>query len=238
MLTRATVTAAIAGLVLCGATADCVAMPKKIIILRHGEKQNATALCSVGVARSQALALQYLGKDAKDSLFSGSEKPKAFLAITLHTLELASPAAATWGLPVLTFSVVPLPKGAENETKELNERTRQAVTSVLDTAAWNDETIVMVWEHKHIADKALKDTLRDLLNLGSLKGSDHVHETWQGTNYDFFWIVEFDTSAKTPTPKSFKAVQQQFTVSPYSTTVPSNAWGVPEIGILNSGCKL
>ena len=86
-----------------------LALPKTVIILRHGEKENDFALCRVGVDRSLALAAQYLGQGAKQSLFASGEKPAAFFAITLHTLELASPAAATWEMPVMTFSSVPLP---------------------------------------------------------------------------------------------------------------------------------
>jgi hypothetical protein len=80
----------------------CDAAPARIIILRHGEKANATALCGVGISRSLALAQEYLGKGANKSLFKDGEAPAAFFAITLHSLELASPAAASWNLPVIT----------------------------------------------------------------------------------------------------------------------------------------
>src|SRR6185436_4855959 len=56
---------------------------------------------------------------------------------------------------------------------------------------WDGKVVVMVWEHKHIADKKLTRTLRNLLNLDKLTGKDHVHETWQGSNYDYFWSVEY-----------------------------------------------
>jgi hypothetical protein len=57
------------------------AAPQQIIILRHGEKQDAYRLC--GVQRSLALATQYLGKGAKDSLFPRGRAPDGFIAITL-----------------------------------------------------------------------------------------------------------------------------------------------------------
>jgi hypothetical protein len=210
------------------------AQPAKVIILRHGEKATSTALCSVGISRSLALVQEYLGKGAAKSLFKTGETPAAFLSITLHSLELASPAAASWGLPVTTYSVVPLP-GAD-ETTELNVRTQQAANDVLTNPAWNGKIVVMVWEHKHIANKALaasgKFTLRQLLNLDALTGDNKVHETWHGSNYDYFWIVQY---AGSTIPTSFKHERQEF--SGTYKSVPSNHWGKPEKLPANSGCK-
>lgn len=224
----------LAGFVMLG-VATAFAAPSKIIILRHGEKASSTALCSVGVSRSLALVQEYLGKGAKKSLFKDSETPAAFLAITLHTLELVSPAAASWNIPVTTYSVVPLP-GA-NELTELNAQTVQAANDVLNNPAWNGQIVVMVWEHKHIANKTLAKsgnvTLRQLLNLDKLTGKDHVHETWEGSNYDYFWIVEYPSGSTTPS--KFTEQRQEF--SGTYKSVPSNHWGKPEKLPPNSGCK-
>jgi hypothetical protein len=216
------------------------AAPAKIIILRHGEKANATALCGVGVNRSLALVQQYIGKGANNSLFRHGETPAAFLAITLHTLELVSPAAASWNLPVIAWSVVPLPKSAADEEKELDARTRADAADVMGNPAYDGKIVVMVWEHKHIANKKLQDkhptdgvTLRQLLNLGVMTGKDHVHETWEGSNYDYFWIVEYPPGSTTPS--SFKHERQEFTGA--YASVPSNHWGTPEKLPPNSGCK-
>jgi hypothetical protein len=99
---------AVAGLLCCCWLAAAFAAPSRIIILRHGEKEGAWKLCGVGQARADALAATYLGRNAAQSLFAAGEEPAAFLAITLHTLELAAPAAATWDLPVTMFPVLPL----------------------------------------------------------------------------------------------------------------------------------
>lgn len=218
---------------LCASSAS--AAPSKIIILRHGEKASSTALCGVGVSRSLALVQEYLGKGAKKSVFKPSETPAAFLAITLHALELASPSAASWNMPVVTYSVVPLP-GAD-ETAELNARTVQAANDVLNNPAWNGQVVVMVWEHKHIANKKLAKsgnvTLRQLLNLDSLSGKNHVHKTWEGSNYDYVWIVEYP--AGSTTPSTFTETRQEF--SGTYKSVPSNHWGKPEKLPANSGCK-
>ena len=46
-----------------------VAQPARIIIARHAEKLDPYALCEMGTQRSQALAEQYLGRGASQSLF-------------------------------------------------------------------------------------------------------------------------------------------------------------------------
>jgi hypothetical protein len=210
--------------ILCGLTLPVLALPKTVIILRHGEKENDFALCRVGVDRSLALAAQYLGQGAKQSLFRSGETPAAFFAITLHTLELASPAAATWEMPVVTFTAVPLP--GIDLTPQLNLRTQQAVGALMDDPRYDGKTVVMIWEHHHIADRKLelkfpdqKATLRQLLNLDKLPD---VPDTWPGQTYDYFWIVEFGTSGSR-VPVSFRMARQDF-AAPFDK-VPSNEWG-------------
>lgn len=210
--------------ILCGFASPVFALPKTVIILRHGEKENEFALCKVGVDRSLALAAQFLGQGARKSLFASGERPAAFVAITLHTLELASPAAATWEMPVVTFTAVPLP--GIDLTPQFNLRTQQASSAVMDDPRYDGKTVVMVWEHHHIADKALelkfpdqKVTLRQLFNLDKLPD---VPDTWPGQTYDYFWVVEFGTGGSR-VPTSFKMVRQDF-AEPFSK-VPSNEWG-------------
>ncbi|MGD9921221.1 MAG: histidine phosphatase family protein [Pseudorhodoplanes sp.] len=210
--------------ILCGLAVPALALPKTVIILRHGEKENNFALCRIGIDRSLALAAQYLGQGAKQSLFATGERPAAFFAITLHTLELASPAAATWEMPVTTFSAVPLPR--IDLTPQLNLRTQQAVGALMDDPRYDGKTVVMVWEHHHIADRRLerkfpdqKVTLRQLLNLDKLAD---VPETWPGRTYDYFWVVEYGTTGSR-VPVSFRMVRQDF-AAPFDK-VPSNDWG-------------
>jgi hypothetical protein len=115
--------------------------------MRHGEKEGAWKLCGVGQARADALAATYLGRNAAQSLFAAGEEPAAFLAVTLHTLELAAPAAETWDLPVTMFSVLPQ-KATEALDKALNLRTEEAAASLLANPAWQGKTVVVVWEHR------------------------------------------------------------------------------------------
>jgi len=217
-------TVLVAVAILLGLASQALALPKKVIILRHGEKENDFALCRIGLDRSLALAAQFLGQGAKHSLFASGEKPAAIFGITLHTLELASPAAATWEMPVTTFSVVPLP--GIDLTPQLNLRTQQAVGALMDDPRYDGKTVVMVWEHHHIADQKMelkfpdqKVTLRQLLNLDKLPD---VPDTWPSQTYDFFWVVEYRTTGSR-VPTSFRMVRQEFT-APFDK-VPSNEWG-------------
>jgi hypothetical protein len=95
-------------------------------------------------------------------------------AITLHTIETISPVAQTWGLPVTAFTISP---GDDDEKEaELNARTREAARDALGNPAYAGKTVIMTWEHKHIAKRKLeKDypyepvTLRQLLRLDQIK---------------------------------------------------------------------
>jgi hypothetical protein len=213
--------------------APALAAPSQIIILRHGEKADGWQLCATGQARAAALVTNYLGKGAENSLFNYGDKPDAFMAITLHTLELASPAAASWDAPIVLWSVVPEPDmNARATTGELNQRTQEAVADLMQNPQWESQTVVMIWEHHHIADAALDAaypeavTLRKLLKLDQFAG---VPETWSGENYDYFWIVDLDPFSGEP--KAFRALKQ---ILP---GVPQNEWDTPNGLTAESGCQ-
>ncbi|OYZ96103.1 MAG: hypothetical protein B7X99_14815 [Rhizobiales bacterium 17-65-6] len=245
------------------------AAPARIIILRHGEKQDAYRLCPVGNERAQALAGQYLGKGAKDSLFPAGTQPAAILAVTLHTMELAAPAAATWALPVVMYTALPeaptsprkkrakaastaatsaptpsAPAAAStkrarkaNFTQLVTTRTQQAVHDVLTDPRFTGQTVVMVWEHDHIADAALEAanpgqevTLRQLLHLGALPD---VPASWPSATYDYFWIVDLGPDGK---PVRFTMQRQVFDGA--FATLPSNEWGAPNGLTAQTRCAL
>jgi hypothetical protein len=211
--------------------------PARIIILRHGENADDWKLCTTGQQRAKALALNYLGKDAAKSLFAGGDEPAFFFAITLHTLELATPAVESWAKPIILFSVVP-ESGLSNDdlTKALNRRTQEAARNILNNPALKGKTVVMVWEHHHIADKDLEAkfdseavTLRQLLKLDILPG---VPATWPSDNYDYFWIVDFPPNSNVPS--KFSMQKQEFGAS--FPNVPANDWGSPNGLPPSSGC--
>ena len=78
----------LAALLLLCSSAAAIAAPSRIIILRHGEKEDAWRLCGVGQERAAALAATYLGRNATKSLFAAGEEAAAFLAITLNARSL------------------------------------------------------------------------------------------------------------------------------------------------------
>ena len=217
------------------------AVPKQVIILRHGEKQNDYRLCAIGQQRSLALEANYLGKGAANSLFPAGTGPDGIFAITLHTLELASPLAQSWSLPIQLYSVAPLPDMSKREfTLQLNQRTQQAARDLLNHPNWEGKTLVMVWEHDHIANQQLEEafphekiTLRQLLNLDQLPDTAQVPHTWFGDNYDYFWIVDYGTRGS-DVPTGFTVHKQVFP-KPYQA-LPSNDWGKPEKLPNASGC--
>lgn len=216
------------------------AEPSRIIVLRHGEKTNSYALCETGQERSLALRAQFLGKGAEQSIFE--QTPAAFFATTLHTLELVAPAADTWGLPVTTYAAVPL-KGnnSEAETDWITRQTQRAAAEVMSNPRWTGQTVVMAWEHKHIANEKLaKDNpnaqveLRQLLKLDQLPAEyrNLVPKNWSGSNFNYFWIIDYNSAGQ---PIAFKTIRQNFTGQ--FATVPNNSWDTPEELPASSGCK-
>jgi hypothetical protein len=214
-----------------------LAMPSRIIILRHGEKADKWNLCDIGHERAGALVANYLGRGAAKSLFAPNEAPAAFLAITLHALELASPAAISWLQPVTLYSV--LPQEDEDKEEALNRRTQEAAHDLKVNPQWQGKTVVMVWEHKRIANKKLEKsfagqavTLRALLHLDQLSG---VPQTWPSGTYDYFWIVEYGNQGS-DVPTRFSMVKQEFGKD--QNEVPSNDWDQPNGLDPESGCDL
>jgi hypothetical protein len=216
--------------------AAAYAEPARIIVLRHAEKLNKHELCEIGARRADALASQFLGKGAAQSLFASGEKPAAILAVTLHSLETISPTAQSWESPAVVYSVLPSEDKAAKDV-ELNRRTREAVHDALADPRYAGKTVVMSWEHKHIADSKLERnfpgeevTLRQLLHLEHFADAP---KDWPDGNYDYFWIVDF-TPGK-PSPTGFRMVRQKF-AAPYDS-LPANDWGAAEPGHIDAGCK-
>lgn len=217
------------------------AVPAKIIVLRHGEKQRGFDLCGVGIIRAQGLAQHQLGRGTPDSLFAPGEAPAAFFAVTPHTIELAAPAANAWRLPVTTYAAMPWPQlPAPALNRLLNRQTQAAARDILENPTWAGKTVVMVWEHDHIAnaevEAAARDervTLRQLLNLDLLPDAERqVPRTWPDNTYNYFWLIEYDPGSDVP--RRFRSVKQVFTGS--YADLPDNDWGMPDGLRPISGC--
>lgn len=206
-------------------------LPKQIIILRHAEKTDTGGLCSVGEGRKNALVAQYLGKGAKDSLFVSGEQPAAFYAITGHTKETIEPAANTWpGVP-LKFPDKVYKKKFPHDWAD--QWTKNAAKDVLTN--YDGKIVVMAWEHHRIADEdntKYPETLRHLLGID--KSENDWSKNWCGSNYDFFWIVDYDPDTKydpksgvPPKPIKVTSKLQDFG-GDYPAYPPRNKWGAPE----------
>ena len=165
---------------------------------------------------------------------------RAAIAYAAERCYAASPAVASWNKPVILYSVVPQEGLSKDDfTKALNRRTQQAARSLLANPALQGKTVVMVWEHKHIANEELDAkfeneregvTLRQLLKLDILPG---VPKTWPDDTYDYFWIVEFPENSNVPS--KFSMMKQEFGTS--FPRVPANDWGAPDGLDAASGCK-
>lgn len=227
---------AISAALLAASVTAALAAPSRIVILRHGEKADDWKLCEAGRQRAQALKYNYLGKDAAKSLFTEDAPPAFFFAITLHTMELATPAVQSWGKPIIYYSVLPEADDRKFEDA-LHAQTREAAGNILNNPALKGKTVVMVWEHKHIANKALEDryqreaavTLRQLFHLDILPG---VPREWPDDNFDYFWIVDFPENSNVPS--KFEMVKQEFGTS--FPNVPANDWDEPNGLEAGSGC--
>jgi broad specificity phosphatase PhoE len=224
----------LAGLAALAAAPVAEAQPSRVIILRHAEKLNAYALCDLGRERADALAKQFLGQGAAQSLFAPGERPAAFMAVTLHPLETITPVAQTWGLPVVDYSVV-LNKDEDDDAEtEINVRTQEAARDLMSNHEYDGKIVVVAWEHKHIANHKLEKqyrgqevTFRQLLRLGQ------APESWSDTNYDYFWIVDY--APGNPNPIKFQAIKQTF-LPPFNA-LPAPDWDAPEPKHIEAGCK-
>jgi hypothetical protein len=224
----------LAGLAALAAAPVAEAQPSRVIILRHAEKLNAYALCDLGRERADALAKQFLGQGTAQSLFAPGERPAAFMAVTLHPLETITPAAQTWGLPVVDYSVVPNKDEDDDAETEINVRTQEAARDLMSNHEYDGKIVVVAWEHKHIASHKLEKqyrgqevTFRQLLRLGQ------APESWSDTNYDYFWIVDY--APGNPNPIKFQAIKQTF-LPPFNA-LPAPDWDAPEPKHIEAGCK-
>jgi hypothetical protein len=233
--------AALAALALNVAAPPAEAAPKRIVIVRHGEKLSPASLCGLGKERAQALAAQYLSPTDPMSLIA-KDPPAAILAITLHTLETARPTAKAWGMEIATNKLMLMPiQNNRHDNALINAQNRKVVADLMENPRWHGTTVVMVWEHFHIASEALEQefageevTLRQLLKLDQVKGvPGGVPKTWPNSNYNFFWILDYDSPTAT-VPARFHTVRQYF--KPPYANLPSNDWGAPEGRPADSGC--
>jgi hypothetical protein len=80
------------------------------------------------------------------------------------------------------------------------------------------KTVVVVCAHKHIAHADINgagDTFWSLLKVGGIPNAN-APKTWEGTNYDFFLIIDY-----TQSQPAFTVVPQQYVGAAYAQ-LPDN----------------
>lgn len=247
---------------------QALAVPGRVILLRHGEKQDAERLCPVGRARAEALAAQHLGRAAAASLFRPGETPKAFFAITPHTLETIAPSARSWALPVITYAALP---GTAGEIRKalLDAQTRQFAQDLLADPRWDGATVVVAWEHDHIAKTAsahahktgpekakaaAKEAVEGPAGIAAAIARADARPELASTLYDLLGLSRFaDAPPNWPSetydyfwiidfdPKTGQATSFQMVKQVYTAPdagLPQNAWGEPDGLTAASGCAL
>lgn len=264
----ARIAGAMCGVAVMLAANAALALPNRIILLRHGEKQDAYRLCAVGNERAQALAAQHLGRAATNSLFRPGEVPKAFFAMTLHTLETITPSAQSWGQPVITYAALPDAAGTISDAL-LNAQTQQMARDLLTDPRWDGATVVVTWEHDHIAktvsggakkspeekaEAAAKEEARSpAANAAAAVRADARPEAGS-TLYDLFGLARFTQAlGNWPgetydyfwiidfDPNTREASSFTAVKQVYTapfTSVPQNDWGQPNGLTAASGCQL
>ena len=219
-------------------SAACLAAPERLVIVRHGEKLNTWQLCQTGIDRAQALSTQYIGQDATQPLFA-SVPPAAILTLTIHTSETAQPTAHARNIPTTNYLALPS-AGVTDAVLEaiMNHQNRLAVHDLLNDSRYNGKQVLMVWEHFHTASAALEArypgeqvTLRQLLKLDQPPFASQVPATWPDSNYNFFWIIDFNSDGSI---KAFSTQRQSFT-GRYAS-LPNNDWGTPDNLPVNAHC--
>ena len=207
-----------------------LAAPDRLVITRHGEKLNTWELCQTGLDRAQALSDQYLGLEATQPIFPTSP-PVAILTLSIHTSETAQPTAHSRNMPTTNYVALPS-AGTSSDAFEtqMNRQNQLAVHDLLNDARYNGKQVLMFWEHFHTASAALEArypgeqvTLRQLLKLDQPPFSKHVPTTWPDSNYNYFWIIDFNADG---TIKAFDTARQRYR-GRYAH-LPDNDWGTPE----------
>ena len=108
----------------------------------------------------------------------------------------------------------------------------------MNNPAYSGKQVLMVWEHFHTASAALESrypdqrvTLRQLLHLDQPPFAERVPATWPDSNYNFFWIVDFNPDGSI---KAFDTKRQNY--SGRYANLPDNAWGTPNNLPISSHC--
>lgn len=158
------------------------AIPKRVVILRHGEKYTTSInLTPKGELRAKRLA-EYFSK-LPDVIYN--QKPYAILGITPHTMVTMAPTAKLFKLPIVSFF------SFTKNKQEIKEYSKLAAKILREDPIYDNKVIIACWEH------------RELPVLARTLGAKQAPSNWPGKQFDHFWIIDFNPDG---TVKNFEDI--------------------------------
>lgn len=154
------------------------AIPKRVIILRHGEKESECGnLSPRGVERSFALARYF----QNNSAILLCQTPKACFACEGRTIQTITPTAESFfqssNIPFQHVNVYYALPDVQRE--RLVAVTHKVSYEILQNSIYNNKVLIVCWEHRNIPRLAHL--------LGALDAPDH----WPDDSFDMFWIITY-----------------------------------------------
>ncbi len=152
------------------------ALPKRVIIFRHGEKElKCGNLSDQGVQRSIALTRYFLSNPP----ILLNRTPRAFFACEPRTIQTISPIAESFPQvgrilfqPVIVYYALPY------DPVRFKELTLEASQEILENPRYNDSVLLVCWEHYNIPI------------LARALGVPQVPD-WPNDSYDMFWVITY-----------------------------------------------
>ncbi len=185
------------------------AMPKQIILIRHGEEptigDEGTTLSDIGRERAFSLEATFAGSEISQVIALRQHKPNS----SIRSIQTVMPIASNANLNLLN---VPCVLTHENKIHSVNtlscpfdrEETKDLAKALKAEASLNGQVVLIAWQH---------ETLNDLAN--ELAG-EKVTEPW-GDSFDKYWTLDFQDDGSF---HSFTESAQGFSPSSAGEEVP------------------
>lgn len=177
-------------------SANCFAIPKRIIIVRHGDKLpqelSGQALSVKGHVRAIALAFYILKKYGEpDYLIATDPSDKKEKNSSIRELETLAPLANMLQEKHPDFNVeISHPYESSDYSNLAKE--------ILEKEKYNNKTVLICWSHGKIPDLAVKLGIRNRPN------------DWDDNDFDSVYELYYDESGEM---KEFNILHQQYPIS-------------------------
>ncbi len=144
-------------------TTVAVAMPSKVILIRHGEEPlgtEGTELSKIGWKRAEGLAHLFGNANITNLIALKPHKKKG----SIRSIQTLQPLSSALGLQIQT------------------PFTRDEVTDLVQLLShddrYNGQVVLVAWQHETLAD------------IAHQLGAVNAPVTW-GKNFDRYWVLEF-----------------------------------------------